>query len=194
MNKTEQKAADKIADIRDAIQAFMDKNITTYEGRMSGPAIYEAMGDAVGDVTKQDFQLGLSISIRNGLITGFRGIRGRNGGYCPTDSEDDGGGGNSDGRIVLGNGAVMTFDPLNWCLEGIGPKRYWSSFPVAIKQATKLLVENEIKLLIKGEVSIDDLVELVAKAEENIAKRLEVLMPQKPAKTTVDEDEEDDEG
>ena len=182
MNKTEQKAAEKIAGIRDTIQEFMNENITSYETRMSAPAIFEAMGDAVGEVTKQEFQLGLSVSIRNGLITGFRGIRGRNGGYSPVgdndnDEDNDGDSGvrTPEVRIELGDGvAISKSDPLNWSLEGLGAKRYWPTLSSAIKNATKILLDNEIKKVANGNVKeLESIPSLIEKAERNIIEAIE---------------------
>lgn len=180
INKTEQKVADKIAPVRDAVQEYMNNNITSYEGRLTSGKIYEAMGDAVKDIDQQDFQLGLSMSVKKHLIVGFRGVKGKYGGYCPIDSVNPAKAANgeeepahSTRRINLGNGAsLVSYDQLNWCLEGLGIKRYWPSLDKACVAVSKIMLEAEVKKSIEGGVDLTDLVGVIQDAEMNVTRLL----------------------
>ena len=182
---TQQKIADKIASVRDDVQAFMNKNITSYETRMSSGAIYKAM--KIADVTPTDFQLGLSMSVRLGLIEGFRGIRGKNGGYAPAvetsdnSGDSEAGSKNIKGSIRLDDGVSLeSNDENNWCLSGLlTHNRYWPTFAMAIKNTSKHLLDHEIRTLTEDGMPASKIIERIAEAEKNICAKLDELNPNK---------------
>lgn len=68
-----------------AIQAWMNDNIKDDASKKSSGDIFAALGvDVLGDMKQNIFQVGLSLAVAEGLITGFEGRKGRFGGYFPS--------------------------------------------------------------------------------------------------------------
>jgi hypothetical protein len=81
-------AVDYVRKFVPAIQAFMTENIKDDASKKSSGDIFAALGPAVlGDLKQNVFQVGLSLAVAEGLITGFEGRKGRNGGYYPATGE-----------------------------------------------------------------------------------------------------------
>lgn len=182
LNKTEQKIADRLAEIRGDIQAYMDEHIKDYDTRMNGPTIFKAMGDKVGDMKQGDFQASLSLNVRGGLITGYRGVKGKFGGYCPADAVKpgkapvEGGEPDTSSRIKLAEGVFLaSHDSLNWCLEGFGPKRYWPSLEKAMHESSRFLLEEKVRDLSQDGVSVENLSNLIVQAQNDICKQMKTL-------------------
>jgi hypothetical protein len=186
LNKSQRKVADKIADNRPAIQEFMNKNITSFEKKMSGPQIYAALADSLGGLSQSEFQMALSNSIKGGLIEGFEGIRGKHGGYVPVESEKPKGE-VADGvdspknnmTIDIGGGlSLVSYDAMNWAIVGLTTKYYYNTLEMAIRGIAKKALNNEIKTLANNH-SLDSIVEVIGQAERNIIERFEKTLKHK---------------
>ena len=177
LNSTEKKIIAKLDPVREQVVAYMNENIKTYEGRMSSVAIREALGITEEQVSQTDFQLGLSMAIRKGVITGFRGVKGKFGGYCPigtgpaakSESTEDG----KASCINLGEGArLVSNDSLNWSLEGCGVTRYWGSLEQACAAVSRILLNEKVRKLTEDGVDMTKIVDIVLEAEASIAKQI----------------------
>ena len=190
LNKTEQKIIGKIESVREQVAAFMQATITDYESRMSSGAIRMALGITDEQVSQTDFQLGLSLAVRKGVIPGFRGVKGKHGGYCPEGMGPAPKVKSESGpvpHVDLGNGAKLTsHDSMNWSLEGVGVTRYYGNLAQACTATAGHLLNEELRTITKNGVDLTELADMIAAAEARIAKRLqEKTSPSAPEITPI---------
>jgi hypothetical protein len=179
LNPGQEKLARKLDPVLDRIQVLMKEKIKTEEDKLSGPEVYQALGPVEGlNLTQQEFQACLSLAVRGGLVQGFEGRRGRNGGYvlagsvvhsADSDSEQDEESTTSQKGFRLGQYNVYQKDPLNWTVEGSGHKRYYPTLVLALKSVSRFLVEAEIASQAE---QAQDLIGLFATAEERVFNKL----------------------
>lgn len=178
LNPGQEKLARKLDPVLDRIQSLMKEKIKTEEDKLSGPEVYQALGPVEGlNLTQQEFQACLSLAVRGGLVQGFEGRRGRNGGYVlagsvvhstDSDSEQEEESASQKG-FQLGQYNVYQKDPLNWTVEGSGHKRYYPTLVLALSSVSRFLVEAEIAAQAE---QAKDLIELFTTAEQRVFNKL----------------------
>ena len=79
-------ASDPVAVIaanREAVQALVDANTSTTQ-TVVAEVLYKLVSEAIPTVTLAQFRLAFGVAIKDGVITGVVGVRGRHGGYRRT--------------------------------------------------------------------------------------------------------------
>lgn len=183
------------------IQEFMDANI--HAGKpMTGPHIYEGVKAKLSsEINELTFKSSLSANVKEGNITGFKGVRGRYGGYVkttgdevqdeedldsqtdctdepdstPKQSEKD-----NDKFIVMITNSfrIIHMDKRNFCVQNLKSnlwhtESYNSNLLEAVKAAEKLVTKYKLRQY-PGEYSLKDMKAFLEEMKSDIFNEITV--------------------